>query len=231
MSIAKKTIADDPKVKDAPKNSAHRVDSKVATNPVAAQPGANQPPVVRRGPGTKEVIPFGWKLVGEANGLALTLFKAIERDDVEAQEERVRREGYYLKLRILANDDPVKQSSVFRKSVDSHRGTRTIIPKKTATKKPSRKAAARAAAKPVKKTAKTKPAAKAAKKASAPRRPKAGARKATGVKSTSKKKTPSTRRVKKAKTVKKVKARTPKAATPRKKTAAKAPRKRTRAKK
>ena len=35
--------------------------------------------------GQKEVIPFEWKLIGDAEGYSLTLFKAIEREEVEAQ--------------------------------------------------------------------------------------------------------------------------------------------------
>ncbi len=65
----------------------------------------------RKPAGAKEVIPFQWKLIGEAHGVALTLFKAIERADVEAQLERVNREGYYRNLRILELAEKVKQPS------------------------------------------------------------------------------------------------------------------------
>lgn len=59
--------------------------------------------------GVKEVIPFEWKLVGSSGGLVLTLFKAIERVDVEAQMERVDREGFYKDLRVLPANEPLKQ--------------------------------------------------------------------------------------------------------------------------
>jgi len=79
---------------------AEPVDGPVAVVPVS--PG-------RRAPGTKEVIPFRWKLVGESSGFVLTLFKAIEREDVEAQLERVRIEGYYVNLRIMDVNEKVVQ--------------------------------------------------------------------------------------------------------------------------
>lgn len=64
--------------------------------------------------GTKEVIPFAWKLVGLSHDVALTLFKAVERTDVEAQYERVKREGYYTDLRILDINEKVKQPKPLR---------------------------------------------------------------------------------------------------------------------
>ena len=60
--------------------------------------------------GAKEIIPFEWKLLARSGGLVLTLFKAIEREDVEAQLERVRREAYYTNLRIVGADEEVKQA-------------------------------------------------------------------------------------------------------------------------
>jgi len=63
----------------------------------------------KRSLGVKEVIPFAWKLIGRSGDLFLTLFKAIEREDVEAQLERVRAEGYYVDLRVLEANAPIKQ--------------------------------------------------------------------------------------------------------------------------
>ena len=74
--------------------------------PVAAAPAS---PPGRRAPGTKEVIPFRWKLVGESCGVVLTLFKSIEREDTEAQCDRVRSEGYYTSLRIMDVNEKVAQ--------------------------------------------------------------------------------------------------------------------------
>ena len=41
--------------------------------------------------------------------MALTLFKAVEREDVESQYERVQRDGYYKNLRIMGIDEKVIQ--------------------------------------------------------------------------------------------------------------------------
>lgn len=73
-----------------------------------AVPAASDVPV-KKPLGVKEVIPFKWKLVGTANHATLTLFKAVEREDVEAQLERVSKEGYYTDLRILEKDAKVIQ--------------------------------------------------------------------------------------------------------------------------
>lgn len=64
---------------------------------------------VKKPLGVKEVIPFKWKLVGKSQQMTLTLFKAVEREDVEAQLERIRKEGYYTDLRILEADAKIDQ--------------------------------------------------------------------------------------------------------------------------
>lgn len=75
---------------------------------VGVVPAVNGTPV-KKPLGVKEVIPFKWKLVGTAHHTTLTLFKAVEREDVEAQLERVQREGYYTDLRIFEKDAKVVQ--------------------------------------------------------------------------------------------------------------------------
>lgn len=75
--------------------------------PSDAAPGAAAP--AKKPLGVKEVIPFKWKLVGTANHLTLTLFKAVEREDVEAQLDRIQKEGYYTDLRILEKDAKIVQ--------------------------------------------------------------------------------------------------------------------------
>lgn len=75
------------------------------------QPAAAPVRVIRKGPGAKEVIPFEWKLVGESRGLTITLFKAIEREEVEAHLLRLQDDGYYKKLRILDNNAKLTQSA------------------------------------------------------------------------------------------------------------------------
>ena len=92
------------------------VTKAVLTNPAqnAARPvgpgGQPAPTGPRRGSTMKEVIPFEWKLIGEAAGAVLTLFKSVEREDVDAQFERISRETYYTNLRIVDIDFKIKQS-------------------------------------------------------------------------------------------------------------------------
>lgn len=73
-------------------------------------------PAGKKSLGQKEVIPFEWKLIGDAEGYSLTLFKAIEREEVEAQFERVQKEGYYKNLKILTNNAKVAQSKTTKKT-------------------------------------------------------------------------------------------------------------------
>ena len=73
-------------------------------------------PAGKKSLGQKEVIPFEWKLIGDAEGYSLTLFKAIEREEVEAQFERVQKEGYYKNLKILTNDAKVAQTKTAKKA-------------------------------------------------------------------------------------------------------------------
>lgn len=75
----------------------------------AAAPAAHGPVAGKRALGVKEPIIFKWKLVGRSNNMTLTLFKAVEREDVEAQFERTQREGYYKDLKILEADEKVDQ--------------------------------------------------------------------------------------------------------------------------
>ncbi len=133
--------------------------------------GAIQQPI-KKPLGVKEVIPFEWKLLGEScDGYFLTLFKAIEREDVEAQQERVLRDGYYTNLRILPADELVKQpklekeraiaAKVAKKKEEAEKKIAAQLAKKKAAEKEAekkRKAANKAAAK-----AKTKPKVEASK--------------------------------------------------------------------
>ncbi len=64
---------------------------------------------VRKPLGTKEVIPFKWKLVGRGGDLIVTLFKSVEQEDAQAQFERLGREGYYTNLQILDVNAKVEQ--------------------------------------------------------------------------------------------------------------------------
>lgn len=75
----------------------------------AAAPAVHGPVAGKRALGVKEPIIFKWKLVGKSNNMTLTLFKAVEREDVDAQFERTQREGYYTDLKIIEADEKVEQ--------------------------------------------------------------------------------------------------------------------------
>lgn len=132
-------VADEPlELEDAP--LADVPDAAVpAEGPAAAAPGKK--PV-----GVKEVIPFAWKLIGQANGLYLTLFKSIEREDSDAQLERVQRDGYYTNLRVMPVNEKVEQpkpAKGAKKSDAAHTkesqktfGTRTVAKQPAAEKEP-----------------------------------------------------------------------------------------------
>ena len=93
--------ADDPvDTVGTPAETAGEVKARVTT---ASAPAGRKPP------GSKDVPAFEWKLMGESHGVELTLFKAVERAEVEAQLERVRRESYYRNLRILDAKEKVAQ--------------------------------------------------------------------------------------------------------------------------
>lgn len=73
----------------------------------SAEAGAPRPG--KRPLGTKEPIVFKWKIVGQSGNVVLTLFKAVEREEIEAQLERLTKDGYYTNLRILDNNERVEQ--------------------------------------------------------------------------------------------------------------------------
>lgn len=126
---------------------------------------------VKRTPGVKIVIPFKWKLVGAANGLMLTLFKSVEREDVDAQLARIAAEGYYKDFRILDVDAPISQTSTVEARVPVHQ-IPTESPKKpiksrralTAAKKTNRPTSIRVRSAPSAKVSKSKASPRGAKK-------------------------------------------------------------------
>lgn len=82
------------------------------------QPEAPARPGHRRGaPGAKDIPAFKWKLMGRSGDMFLTLFKAVEREEVEAQLERLGKESYYRDLRILDADTVVPQSASVRAKI------------------------------------------------------------------------------------------------------------------
>ncbi len=101
---ANKQVAEDKTSKDEKPNEKAPVASGNPASP-AAQSGAP----VKKALGAKEVIPLAWKLVGVTPDAAVTLFKAIEKEDVEAQYARLIKDPYYKDLRILPVDAKVTQ--------------------------------------------------------------------------------------------------------------------------
>ena len=59
--------------------------------------------------GSKEVVPFAWKVIGTSGDTVLILFKAVERADAEAQLTRLSSDGYYKDLRIVEIDAKIVQ--------------------------------------------------------------------------------------------------------------------------
>ncbi len=55
--------------------------------------------------------------MGRSGDMFLTLFKAVEREEVEAQLERLGKESYYRDLRILDADTVVPQSPSVRAKI------------------------------------------------------------------------------------------------------------------
>ena len=167
-------------------------DPKKAETEVDKQPNAEkakvQPTAARRAPGTKEVIPFVWKLVGASRGAILTLFKSVERDEVESQFERLRRDGYYTDLRILDVNEKIEQPASAKKQL---KAAKKVATKTTArTSKAVRATTKTARPKGVVKASsasKTAVAAKMAKKSRAT--PKKTKKKAASAKSTKKRST------------------------------------------
>lgn len=98
MARAKKapaTEVEEPVVPEEAEETPELVVAEAAESPDAP------PGVARKAMGTKEIIPFAWKLIGRSGDLMVTLFKAVERDDVQAQFDRLTAEGYYRDLQIV----------------------------------------------------------------------------------------------------------------------------------
>lgn len=101
-------IEDVPAVDDTLLDSAAEL---VELPTVLAAPSSG-PAAGKRALGVKEPINFKWKLVGTSHNMTLTLFKAVERDDVEAQYARTQKEGYYTDLKIIEADARVEQPAL-----------------------------------------------------------------------------------------------------------------------
>lgn len=152
-------------------------DAVVDVIPEAVDPAAGSPAAVKRSLGVKEPIEFKFKVIGRAAGMILTLFKAVERPDADAQFERLSKEGYYKDLQVVEASMKIEQPPQPKSSkkpaakseappIKSRPATAvsTAMAVKKATKAPTPAPAKKAAA--VKATTKsaTKPSVKAAKK-------------------------------------------------------------------
>jgi len=116
-------IEDVPVVDDALLDTA----AELVELPAAlAAPAAHGPVAGKRALGVKEPIIFKWKLIGTSHNTAMTLFKSVEREDVDAQFERTQREGYYTDLKILDADakvdQPVQPKGTKKESPRTERG-------------------------------------------------------------------------------------------------------------
>lgn len=101
-----------PTTESATTSPPNAPEKKVEQQGVAPRPGP------RRGaPGAKEIPPFKWKLMGRSGDMYLTLFKAVEREEVEAQFERMSKDTYYRDLKILDADTVVPQSAQVRAKI------------------------------------------------------------------------------------------------------------------
>ena len=80
--------------------------------------------------GPKEPPPFVWKLVGRSGHNILTLFKAAEREDADAQLARLSREGYYKDLNILDINAAVKQPKQPKQPAPPKKSIRASAPKR-----------------------------------------------------------------------------------------------------
>lgn len=120
----KSTESINPSVEVKPPNP---VQNKPQTVPLKGAKAIDAIPAGKKSLGQKEVIPFEWKLIGDAEGYSLTLFKAIEREEVESQFERVQKEGYYKNLKILTNDAKVPQTKSAKKAKKAVEANKTKI--------------------------------------------------------------------------------------------------------
>jgi len=97
-------------------DAATETETEIVDDAVASPQGAGVPASAPGGPvpgrkslGVKEPIVFNWKIVGRSGHMNVTLFKSVEREEVESQIERLTRDGYYTHLQILEAKAKVEQ--------------------------------------------------------------------------------------------------------------------------
>ncbi len=109
MTSPKRPRSAEPPDEAPPAEDAVELIPEVVEPPGVVLPGAPISPIVRKGPGIKEVPAFRWKLVGESSSMVLTLFKTVEREEIDAHLDRVRKEGFYTNLRVLDINEKIAQ--------------------------------------------------------------------------------------------------------------------------
>ncbi len=145
---------------------------------IIPEPEAPVPP--KKSMSAKEPPAFKWKLAGYVDGLTVTLLKAVDQAEVEAQLERLQAEGYYRDLTVYPIDakvppDPMaakfaKERKAAERAAAPAKGAKAAHrPVKASAAKPA-PAKAKPKPKPVKPAAR-KPAAPAKKKAAKPPKP------------------------------------------------------------
>lgn len=112
---------------------------KANANTPAAAPVAP----VRKPLGTKEVIPFAWKVIGVSGEMVLTLFKSIEKEDSEAHLARLEKDGAYKNLRLVEADFKIVQPKSVRAVLAANeKKAKTIVTPKKGKKKKARETTA-----------------------------------------------------------------------------------------
>ena len=144
-----------PAVKDDHLNKANHekgAQDRTHKNAPAAAPAAP----ARRPLGTKEVIPFAWKVIGVSGEMVLTLFKSIEKEDSEAHLARLGKDGVYRNLRLVEADYKISQpKSVRAVFAANEKKAKTNAPTKKDKKKKARATTATITIKLAKKTTTT----------------------------------------------------------------------------
>lgn len=106
------------------------------------EPGAIA--AVKRTIPIKEPPPFKWKLIGYVEGLTVTLLKAIELPDAEAQLVRLAEEGYYRGLQIFPIDAKVPNDPQAARHSKERKAKELVVSKEKARKEAAKKPAAKA---------------------------------------------------------------------------------------
>lgn len=157
--VTPKDVADDESEELTTGNDAPNGTAEVAEPSDGQKPRPARAAVARKGPGTKDVIPFSWRLIGESDGFILTLFKSADRDEAEAQLKRARADGYYVNLRVVDINEKIRQPASAKAAAGAKTTAKSGKPKTTAkvvkakkapTKAVTKSAASLKSAKPVK---------------------------------------------------------------------------------